>query len=328
VDLNGDGYNDIVSGSWPGEIFFFKGGPDHTFASPEMLTYKDGEIINIGGGLRKDRINMNGQEYSVIAGTTTEETTSEGRFKVYHGKKFKITDENPIATTGTASTAHFTDWDGDGDFDLIIGDITGKVYLLLNEGTPQSFAFAKEKEIAKVSSRAGPYASDWDSDGDIDLLVGADDGSVSLFLNKGDRKSPKLASAVEIVPQGERFNPNEAPKDARRGSRSKICVADWNDDGKPDLLVGDFATQKADLPKPTAEQNAQYDKMRKELESIQKQYSELSQKLTKQISKLDKQEHDKLQEEMSKTVTKMVELQSKLPREQENHGWVWLFLRK
>ncbi|MBN1974443.1 MAG: VCBS repeat-containing protein [Sedimentisphaerales bacterium] len=328
MDLNNDGNIDIISGSWPGEIFFFKGEPNHTFAAPEMLKYKDGEIINVGGGFRNENITMNGRKYNLIAGTTTEENTSEGRFIIYHGKKYKNTDDNPIATTGTASTAHFADWDGDGDYDLIIGDINGKVYLLRNEGTPESSAFEKEQEIAKVSSRAGPFPADWDNDGDMDLLVGADNGSVSLFENKGDRKSPKLVSAVEIVPPVRELPGEEIPKDARRGNRSKICAADWNSDGKLDLLVGDFASQKPDLPEPTPEQKAEYEKIRKELEPIQKQYSQLMEKSINQTKKLSKNELDELQKEQAKISVRMVELQSKLPPEREYHGWIWLFLRK
>ena len=45
MDINNDGHIDIISGSWPGEIFLFKGGPDHTFAAPEMIKDKDGNII-------------------------------------------------------------------------------------------------------------------------------------------------------------------------------------------------------------------------------------------------------------------------------------------
>ena len=51
MDLNGDGYNDILSGSWPGAIYFFKGGPDNTFAAPEKLKNKNGELINVGSGI-------------------------------------------------------------------------------------------------------------------------------------------------------------------------------------------------------------------------------------------------------------------------------------
>ncbi len=328
MDINNDGHIDIISGSWPGEIFHFKGGPDNTFAAPEMLTYKNGEIINIGGGPRKDNIIMNGRKYTIIAGTTTTEETNEGKFVIYHGKKFKSTDENPIATTGTASTAHLTDWDGDGDYDLIVGTINGKVYLIPNEGTPDSYAFGKEKQIASVASRAGPCAADWDDDGDLDLLVGADDGSVSLFENTGSVTSPKLASAVKLVPSVERIMSTQAPKEVRRGSRSKICVADWNSDGRLDLLVGDFAMQKPDLPEPTDEEKAEYDRIRKELEPMEQRYGELIQKLNGPSLNVSKEEIDELQKEMSKIGSTMSELRSKLPSEYERHGWVWLFLRK
>jgi hypothetical protein len=328
VDINNDGYIDIISGSWPGEIFLFKGGPDRTFAAPEMLTYKDGEIINIGGGLRNDNMIMNGRKYTIIAGTTTTEETDEGTFYLYHGKRFKSTEENPIATTGTASTAHLADWDDDGDFDLIVGTIRGKVYLIPNEGTQEIYAFGKQKQIASVTSRAGPFTADWDGDGDLDLLVGADDGSVSLFENTGSATSAELASAVKLVPPVKRIMSTHPPKEVRRGSRSKICVSDWNGDGRLDLLVGDFAMQKPDLPEPTAEEQAEYDRIRKELETVQQRYEELIQKLNGPSRIESKEEIDKIQQEMKKVRTQMVDLSSKLPREYEQHGWVWLFLRK
>ena len=40
----------------------------------------------------------------------------------------------------------------------------------------------------------------------------------------------------------------KSPQGAARGIRSKVCVADWNGDGRLDLLVGDFTTQKPDRP--------------------------------------------------------------------------------
>src|SRR5690606_19466110 len=52
------------------------------------------------------------------------------------------------------------------------------------------------------------------------------------FKNVGSRGSPELAEPVVLVP----------PPDGTdgRGVRSKICVTDWNGDGRFDLLVGDF----------------------------------------------------------------------------------------
>ena len=328
MDINNDGHIDIISGSWPGEIFLFKGGPDHTFAAPEMIKDKDGNIINIGGGPRKDNIIMNGREYIIIAGTTTREETDEGEFVIYHGQRFKNTNENPIATTGTASTAHLTDWDSDGDYDLIVGTIDGKVYLIPNEGTPDSYAFGKDKQIVSVASRAGPCTADWDGDGDLDLIVGAEDGSVSLFKNTGSATSPELASAVRLVPPGRSMLDSRTSKETARGMRSKVCVADWNGDGRLDLLVGDFSMQKPDLPEPTDEEKAEYERIRKELEPMEQRYGELIQKLNGPTLNVSKEEIDKLQKEMSEIGSTMSELRSKLPSEYERHGWVWLFLRK
>lgn len=276
MDLNGDGYNDILSGSWPGEIYLFKVDSNQKFNFPEKLKDKDGKIINIG----------------------------------------------------KASAVNFADWDDDGDFDLIVGNTKGTIYLIPNEGTSESFKFGKEKEIAKVSSRAGPCVTDWDGDGDLDILSGANDGSVFFCENKGDRKSPKLAKAVEIVPKAKNISSSNPPKEAKRGKRSKICVADWNGDGKLDLLVGDITYQRPDLPDPTPEKKAEYDKIRKELEPIEKEYSQLVEKLTSPTRERTQEEIEKVNQELSKVAERMSKLRDKLPTERERHGWVWLFLRK
>lgn len=325
MDINNDGHVDLLSGSWPGEIFLFKGGPEHSFAAPEMIKNKDGKIINIGGGIREGGFNGG----ISIAGNAKFETTPEGTFVIYQGQRIESTPEKPIGITGTASAAHAADWDGDGDYDLIIGHINGKVYLVPNEGTPESYAFGKERQLASVKSRrAGPFTADWDGDGDLDLLVGAEDGSVSLYRNTGDAKSPELASAVQLVPPGEKATGRQAPKEVRRGTRSKICVTDWNGDGLLDLLLGDCVSQKPDLPEPTPEEKAEHERIRKELETVQKRYGELIQKIHGPSRLRTKEGIEQVQKEMEPVRKRMTELRSKLPREYERHGWVWLFLRK
>ncbi len=329
MDLNGDGYRDILSGSWPGEIFLFQGGKDGTFAAPEMIRYKDGEIINIGGGIQE---RPNGG--ILITGNGKFEQTSEGMFVDYHGKRLESTPQKPISITGTASAVHGVDWDGDGDLDLIIGTIEGKVYLVPNEGTTTSYAFGKEQALQaggkslQVDSNAGPHAADWDGDGDLDLLVGSGDGSVALFRNTGTAESPELAAPEELVPPGVTAYGSEVPKEPRRGNRSKICTADWNGDGRLDLLVGDYTSQKPDLPEPTPEEKKEQDRIRRELESINVPYGELAEKLFGDARDRTKEEHDKLHEELGALREKMADLRSKLPSASESHGWIWLFLRK
>ena len=48
MDLDGDGRTDIISGSWPGEIYFFRRQSDGKFAAGVTLKGLDGKPINVG----------------------------------------------------------------------------------------------------------------------------------------------------------------------------------------------------------------------------------------------------------------------------------------
>jgi hypothetical protein len=330
VDLDGDGYPDLITGSWPGELYIFRGGRDHTFAAPEMLKDKEGNAINIGGGIQEQP-----DGGLLITGHADIENTPEGTVVTYHGKRIKAAPDKPVMMTGTASTVHAVDWNGTGCLDLLVGNIAGAVYLIPNEGTPKAYAFGKPqplhaggKPLLVPGGDAGPFAVDWDGDGKLDLLVGAGDGSVWFYRNVGTGKTPELTEGVQIVPPGDAAFGANAPKEPRRGIRAKVCAVDWNGDGHLDLLVGDFATQKPDLPEPAPEQKAEQDKLRKQLEAVQGRYRELVEKLVGASRVQNKEEREKAQKELQEVTQQMRDLQAKLPPEYENHGWVWLFLRK
>ena len=107
-----------------------------------------------------------------------------------------------------------------------------------------------------------------------------------------------------------------------------MCAADWNGDGRLDLLVGDFATQAPDLPEPTPEQKVKHAALRKQLEELRRHYSEKVQKVFGPNRAKTQEDLDKANKELQETSQKMQEIRSQLPAEYENHGWVWLFLRK
>jgi hypothetical protein len=327
VDLDGDGHIDLISGSWPGEIFFFRGGPSHTFAAPVKLKDKSGKTINIGGG-RFD----SGNELLVVGDATFEENARGKTVIRYEDKVIEVPEGKQGLISGTASSVHAVDWNADGKIDLLVGEIEGRVYLVPNEAKGKGLAFGKEqglhaggKVIQVPAGDAGPFVADWDGDGKIDLLVGAGDGSVWFYRNVGTAREPKLAAGVQLVPPGESTNGTDATREPRRGVRAKICAVDYNGDGRLDLLVGDFARHRADRPEPTAQEKA---RARKAFIDVREQYRELNSKLVGPKAVKDKVEKEKA-EEIQALKKRMKELlKVAVPPKYEHHGWVWLFKRK
>jgi len=146
------------------------------------------------------------------------------------------------------STANFTDWDGDGDYDMIVGNVLGAVMLNINDGTAKKPKFGVRKPLKvgdrdmKVAGKSDPLAVDWDGDGRLDTLSGTEAGDVFFFHRKRDGSFAAPVSALNGNPRR-----NTGYKQVREqlktegidlGYRLRIETADWNNDGLLDLLVG------------------------------------------------------------------------------------------
>ncbi len=322
MDLDGDGLTDLISGSWPGEIYFFKRLPNGDFAAPQKLRHQDGRVINVGGGIRKSG------RMVVVVGDAEIEQTDQKTVVIYNGQRHEFPAGTPVGRTGCASAVCVADWDGDGDYDLIVGDIRGNVWLVPNEGTPKAPAFGpaekllvQGKPLRVASGDAGPAVADWDGDGDLDLLVGAGNGSVWLFENVGSRESPRLAAGRQIIGPGA----SDRPDKPRHGMRAKICVTDYNGDGLLDILLGDFCSWRPGPQSLSSEQSERVAALREKAQQKLAEYARLARQLARAK---DPQARATLQEQLQKTLTEYRQISSQLPRSREYHGWVWLFLRK
>ncbi|MGH7128118.1 MAG: FG-GAP repeat domain-containing protein [Planctomycetaceae bacterium] len=291
MDLDADGRLDVLSGSWPGELYLFRGQDDGAFAAAETLRNKAGEELN----------------------------------------------------PGAASSPFAADWDADGDLDLLVGTISGTVSVVPNEGTPRApqFGASERLDLGPLSSQiadAAPVAADWDADGRLDLLVATDNGSVHLFRNTGTAERPRLAGPVRLIDP----SPSSARTDATRndgkwGRRAKICVTDWNGDGRLDILLGDYCGRFTAKPSQTAQERAAERRSLERLPQLRKRWSavfrDYRRRLQNQSAEIDGDPHEletlrKELQHLRDEIAKAQDTMKQFEPQPQSHGFVWLFLRK
>ncbi len=125
------------------------------------------------------------------------------------------------------------DFDGDGKPDVASGSRPGHVYLFRR--TADGFA-GGERAVhpdgtdVLVGDETVVTAADWDSDGKADLIVGELQGQVFVLRNVGTPGRPAFAQPQRVTAGG-------LPVEAAYGIAAP-CVADWDGDGRPDLILG------------------------------------------------------------------------------------------
>ncbi|WP_147375341.1 FG-GAP-like repeat-containing protein [Jiangella rhizosphaerae] len=146
------------------------------------------------------------------------------------------------------------DRDGDGDLDLIVTSTYGAL-LVENTGTVSSAILEEagviRMEAAGADIRVGlfesPYVVDWDGDDDHDLVVGDENGRVSVFENVSSGPVPELIDAVPVLAGGRPLNLDAddaagswewGASEAAAGYTNPVVV-DWDDDGDLDIITQD-----------------------------------------------------------------------------------------
>jgi hypothetical protein len=219
VDYDGDGALDLVTGI---EDWSYYGWDD---AWDENGNWKNGPLHGFV------LVHRN-------TGTTAEPKYA-APFKVMAGDK-------PVDTYGCPSP-NFADFDFDGDLDLLCGEFLDGFTYFENVGSRRAPNYLPGvrltqscgKLLAMDLEMIVPVAFDWDRDGDLDMIVGDEDGRVAFVENVGLERQRKDAPPCPVF-AAPRYFQQEADT-LKCGALATPFAVDWDNDGDTDILSGNTA---------------------------------------------------------------------------------------
>jgi len=213
VDYDGDGDQDLIVGVGVWETY----GWDNAYDS--------------NGTWQNDR--LHGYVY-LLENTGTDENPD-------YAEKRRIQAGNGDVDVYGWPSPNFADFDGDGDLDLLCGEFLDGFTYFENIGSRTKPEYRAGTPLVHNGERLHmdlqmivPTAVDWDKDGDVDLIVGQEDGRIAFVEHTGE--------IVDGVPH---FLPplffKQQAKYLKFGACSTPVGVDWDADGDEDILCGNTA---------------------------------------------------------------------------------------
>ena len=205
--------------------------------------------------------------------------TAYGGNKLYHNNRdgtFRdITDKAGVAAGGWSTSAAWVDLDGDGLLDLVVlrylkwdfDDIwcgehrpgyraychpdrfqAESPLVFHNQGNGQFTEVSQKIGLANPGKGLGVAITDYNRDGHIDLVIANDSMVQHLYRNKGDGTFEETAL----------MSGTATDEDGQTYAGMGVDAADYDNDGRPDIIVDDLANQQYALYRNEGDGTFQY----------------------------------------------------------------------
>ncbi|MEM1325596.1 MAG: VCBS repeat-containing protein [Bacteroidota bacterium] len=231
VDVDGDSDLDLISGENNGVIRYYQNDGSGNYVQ-QTGTANPFDGIDVGSFSTPQLMDVDGDsDLDLISGEFN------GAILYYQndgsGNYTQVTGTaNPLdgIDVGSYSTPQLVDVDGDGDLDLISGELYGAILYYQNDGSGnyvQQTGTANPFDGINVGYLSTPQLVDVDGDSDLDLISGEYYGAIRYYQNDG---------SGNYMPQTGTANPFDG---IDVGNNSKPRLVDVDGDSDLDLIIGE-----------------------------------------------------------------------------------------